>query len=136
MKNIVLAVSVLILFFTACNNLSLEPVALLKPVPFDSLPSPEIEPVYPVPPGTIQDWQESELVMFIHFGMNTFVDSGFGTGGEPPTQFDPPLYKCEAVGIGGERSRVQIPDTHGETPRWILPVALKIYRLHNSPQQL
>lgn len=90
MKKIVLAVSVLILFFSACNNLPVEPVALLKPVPFDSLPSPEIEPVYPVPPGTIQDWQESELVMFIHFGMNTFVDSGFGTGGEPPTQFDPP----------------------------------------------
>lgn len=90
MKKIVLAVSVLMLFFSACNNLPVEPVALLKPVPFDSLPSPEIEPVYPVPPGTIQDWQESELVMFIHFGMNTFVDSGFGTGGEPPTQFDPP----------------------------------------------
>ena len=35
------------------------------------------------------DWQKMELTAFIHYGMNTFTDRGWGTGTETPSQFTP-----------------------------------------------
>jgi alpha-L-fucosidase len=34
-------------------------------------------------------WQEAELTMFLHFGMNTFTDREWGEGTEDPRLFDP-----------------------------------------------
>lgn len=34
-------------------------------------------------------WQEAELSMFLHFGMNTFTDKEWGDGKEDPKQFNP-----------------------------------------------
>jgi alpha-L-fucosidase len=34
-------------------------------------------------------WQEAELTMFLHFGMNTFTDREWGEGNEDPKRFDP-----------------------------------------------
>ena len=35
------------------------------------------------------DWQKMELTAFIHYGMNTFTDRGWGTGTETPSRFTP-----------------------------------------------
>lgn len=35
------------------------------------------------------NWQKMELTAFIHYGMNTFTDRGWGTGTEKPSQFTP-----------------------------------------------
>jgi alpha-L-fucosidase len=45
-------------------------------------------PVRPTPQQ--RAWQEAELTMFLHFGMNTFTDREWGDGSEDPKRFDPP----------------------------------------------
>lgn len=51
--------------------------------------SPAIEKVEPVPSEAQLEWQDAELVMFIHFGMNTFTGRDVGDGSENPALFNP-----------------------------------------------
>ncbi|KAJ6417765.1 hypothetical protein OIU84_001194 [Salix udensis] len=46
-------------------------------------------PVLPLPSFSQLKWQERELIMFLHFGVNTFTDSEWGTGHENPAVFNP-----------------------------------------------
>ncbi|XP_042431282.1 alpha-L-fucosidase 1-like [Zingiber officinale] len=46
-------------------------------------------PVLPIPSESQLKWHRRELIMFFHFGMNTFTDSEWGTGEESPSLFDP-----------------------------------------------
>ncbi|XVE58661.1 hypothetical protein DITRI_Ditri04bG0186600 [Diplodiscus trichospermus] len=46
-------------------------------------------PVLPLPTFSQLKWQQRELIMFIHFGVNTFTDSEWGTGKENPSIFNP-----------------------------------------------
>lgn len=46
-------------------------------------------PVEPLPTNAQLQWQAGEMVMFLHFGMNTFTDSEWGTGTVDPTVFYP-----------------------------------------------
>ncbi|OUZ99475.1 Glycoside hydrolase [Macleaya cordata] len=46
-------------------------------------------PILPLPSATQLKWQQRELIMFLHFGVNTFTDSEWGTGQEDPSIFNP-----------------------------------------------
>ncbi|KAJ4957218.1 hypothetical protein NE237_014001 [Protea cynaroides] len=46
-------------------------------------------PILPIPTSAQLKWQQRELIMFLHFGMNTFTDSEWGTGHEKPSLFNP-----------------------------------------------
>ncbi|KAJ3692683.1 hypothetical protein LUZ60_011778 [Juncus effusus] len=46
-------------------------------------------PISPIPSYSQLKWQRREIIMFFHFGMNTFTDSEWGTGQESPSIFDP-----------------------------------------------
>ncbi|MCR5150708.1 MAG: alpha-L-fucosidase [Clostridiales bacterium] len=39
-------------------------------------------------------WQQTEFYAFVHFGMNTFTDSEWGSGNESPSLFNPSKLDC------------------------------------------
>ncbi len=51
--------------------------------------SPPIESCYPVPSRKQLKWQNAELVLFVHFGINTFTNREWGDGLENPALFNP-----------------------------------------------
>ncbi|KAH9311228.1 hypothetical protein KI387_026263, partial [Taxus chinensis] len=46
-------------------------------------------PVLPLPTAKQLQWQQREMIMFMHFGINTFTNSEWGTGKENPQLFNP-----------------------------------------------
>ncbi|CAL9008582.1 unnamed protein product [Prunus brigantina] len=52
------------------------------------VPTPPL-PILPLPSYAQLKWQQRELIMFLHFGVNTFTDSEWGTGHENPAIFNP-----------------------------------------------
>lgn len=48
-----------------------------------------IKPLEPVPTPQQLVWQQAELTLFIHFGMNTIYDAEWGKGTEDPARFNP-----------------------------------------------
>ncbi|KAL0371597.1 UNVERIFIED_CONTAM: putative alpha-L-fucosidase 1 [Sesamum calycinum] len=46
-------------------------------------------PILPLPSYSQLKWQQREIIMFFHFGVNTFTDSEWGTGHESPSVFYP-----------------------------------------------
>ncbi|CAM6110197.1 unnamed protein product [Calypogeia fissa] len=51
-------------------------------------PTPPL-PLGPIPSASQLAFQEREMAMFFHFGMNTFTDSEWGTGADDPILFNP-----------------------------------------------
>src|SRR5215207_4772241 len=47
------------------------------------------QPPRPTPTPAQLRWQQDELAMFIHFGVNTFTNREWGDGKESPTIFAP-----------------------------------------------
>ncbi|UJH68784.1 alpha-L-fucosidase [Allomuricauda sp. SCSIO 65647] len=47
------------------------------------------EPVGPLPSERQLAWHELQYYAFVHFNMNTFTDTEWGTGAESPSQFNP-----------------------------------------------
>uniref|UniRef100_A0A803M0N6 alpha-L-fucosidase n=1 Tax=Chenopodium quinoa TaxID=63459 RepID=A0A803M0N6_CHEQI len=61
-------------------------------IPTTSLQKPAIPPplpILPLPSYSQLKWQQREIIMFFHFGVNTFTDSEWGTGHESPAVFNP-----------------------------------------------
>lgn len=54
----------------------------------EQIPTPPL-PILPLPTFSQLKWQQRELIMFLHFGVNTFTDSEWGTGHESPALFNP-----------------------------------------------
>jgi alpha-L-fucosidase len=52
------------------------------------------KPLLPVPTPSQLAWQEDELTMFVHFGMNTFTGRSTGLGTEDPALFNPTDLDC------------------------------------------
>ena len=80
-----------LLFFLVlgCDTANLEDQYLLLG-PSDA--SPPIEKMVAVPSASQLRWQQGEMYMFIHFGMNTFTGEEKGDGTAPPTLFHPTEY--------------------------------------------
>ncbi|KAL2920549.1 Alpha-L-fucosidase 1 [Bienertia sinuspersici] len=55
----------------------------------NSLHIPPPLPLLPLPSYSQLQWQQREIIMFFHFGVNTFTDSEWGTGKESPAVFNP-----------------------------------------------
>ena len=51
-------------------------------------------PLEPVPSPAQLAWQEDELTLFVHFGMNTFTGRTIGLGNEDPKLFNPAGLDC------------------------------------------
>lgn len=51
-------------------------------------PTPPL-PIAPMPSASQLRFQQREMVLFFHFGMNTFTDSEWGDGRADPATFDP-----------------------------------------------
>ncbi|XP_065870723.1 alpha-L-fucosidase 1-like [Euphorbia lathyris] len=54
----------------------------------EQVPTPPL-PILPLPSFSQLKWHQRELIMFLHFGVNTFTDSEWGTGHENPAIFNP-----------------------------------------------
>ncbi len=52
------------------------------------------KPLAPLPSPAQLAWQEDELTLFTHFGMNTFTGRGTGLGTEDPKLFNPTALDC------------------------------------------
>src|SRR5581483_4957362 len=52
------------------------------------------KPIGPLPSPAQLAWQEDELTLFTHFGMNTFTGRGTGLGTEDPNLFNPTALDC------------------------------------------
>ncbi|KAG6390157.1 hypothetical protein SASPL_151639 [Salvia splendens] len=46
-------------------------------------------PILPFPSYSQLEWQQREMIMFLHFGVNTFTGREWGTGKESPSVFSP-----------------------------------------------
>jgi alpha-L-fucosidase len=49
----------------------------------------QVRPSWPVPTASQLAWQQDELALFLHFGVNTFSDREWGDGTESPAIFAP-----------------------------------------------
>ncbi|KAG5533732.1 hypothetical protein RHGRI_027798 [Rhododendron griersonianum] len=66
-------------------SLSLFRISISKP---EFVTTPPL-PILPLPSYSQLKWQQREIIMFLHFGVNTFTDSERGTGKENPAIFNP-----------------------------------------------
>lgn len=100
----------------------------------ESLP---IECTFPIPTSAQLKWQNSEFEMFVHFGMNTFTDSEWGTGKEDPKLFNPTaLNASQWVSIAkwlGSQYLILTVKHHDGFCLW--PSKYTEYSIKNSPYE-
>ena len=89
----------------------------------------------PVPSPSQLLWQQDELAMFLHFGVNTFTDREWGDGTEDPAIFDPTSLDCRqwarAARSAGFRTLILTAKHHDGFCLW--PTATTRHSVASSP---
>lgn len=89
----------------------------------------------PTPPQLA--WQEREVELFLHFGINTFVGVEWGSGKASPQLFNPTNLDCRqwvaVVRSGGARGAVLTVKQHDGFCLW--PTDTTDYSVRTSPWQ-
>ncbi|XP_006661451.2 putative alpha-L-fucosidase 1 [Oryza brachyantha] len=92
-------------------------------------------PVLPVPTAAQLRWQRREVIMFFHFGMNTFTDSEWGTGREDPAAFRPAALNAtqwmDAAAAAGASLVILVAKHHDGFCLW--PSAYTAHSVRASP---
>ena len=91
--------------------------------------------VRPVPSPAQLRWQREELALFLHFGINTFLDREWGDGTESPRLFNPGALDARAwardAKSAGFRSLVLTAKHHDGFCLW--PSATTTHSVRSSP---
>ena len=94
-----------------------------------------LEPLAPTPTPEQRAWQELELTLFVHFGMNTFTDREWGTGKEAPQAFNPTALDCRqwarAARAGGFKLMILTAKHHDGFCLW--PSRFTEHSVKHSP---
>lgn len=89
----------------------------------------------PVPSPAQLRWQQDELALFLHFGVNTFTDREWGDGRESPTIFAPSALDARqwarAARAGGFRMMILTAKHHDGFCLW--PTATTSHSVAASP---
>ncbi|CAN6198591.1 unnamed protein product [Urochloa humidicola] len=103
------------------------------PTPTTATPPPL--PVLPIPSASQLKWQRREVIMFFHFGMNTFTNSEWGTGSEDPSLFRPSALNAtqwmDAAHAAGASLVILVAKHHDGFCLW--PSAYTAHSVRASP---
>ncbi|KAF3780919.1 Alpha-L-fucosidase 1 [Nymphaea thermarum] len=92
-------------------------------------------PVRPIPSSYQLSWQLGELALFLHFGMNTFTNSEWGTGHADPSLFNPEALDAKQwvrVAADAGFSKVILTAKHHDG-FCLWPSAFTNYSIKSSP---
>jgi alpha-L-fucosidase len=99
-------------------------------------PRPETRDQFrPTPTPAQLQWQQDELAMFCHFGVNTFTNREWGDGTESPSIFNPAALDCRqwarSARAGGFRAMILTAKHHDGFCLW--PSATTKHSVASSP---
>ncbi len=93
------------------------------------------QPPRPRPTPAQLAWQQDELALFVHFGINTFTDREWGDGTESPALFNPsaldPRQWARAARAAGAKAMVLTAKHHDGFCLW--PTATTRHSVASSP---
>lgn len=120
MNKLLLTLFTLLVFaLTACNKQAVPP-----PEPYGVLPS-----------ERQLNWQELEKICIVHFGLNTFTDIEWGSGGVDPKKFNPtdfdPNQIVSAAKAAGIKGLILVAKHHDGFCLW--PTTTTEYNITKSP---
>lgn len=89
----------------------------------------------PIPTASQLAWQQDELALFIHFGINTFTNREWGDGTESPQLFHPsrldPAQWAQAANAAGAKAMILTAKHHDGFCLW--PTATTTHSVASSP---